>query len=213
MMHSFLEGTLLGLTLSVLVGPALFALIQTSIHRGFVPAVILSVGIFLSDLTLVVLCYLGIISFFETEGNRLLFGIISSAILISFGLVTFKRKPEIIDENNNDNSIRVKTPGHLTYLLKGYFLNIANPFVWFFWIGVTFTITTNYSSDKSMVLQFFAGTLSSILVTDILKSYLAKKTRRFFTVKYQHRLNQTVGVLLVLSGIVLIVRVLYYFFQ
>lgn len=208
-MHELFEGIILGLTLAALVGPAFFSLIQTSIHRGFVPAVILSVGIFLSDLTLVVLCYLGFINVIEAEGNKMIFGIISSFILISFGIVTFKRKPEVIHENHlKDNTIKIKTPGPLTYLLKGYFMNIANPFVWFFWLGVTFTISTNFSSDKMQAVRFFAGTLSSVLVTDILKSYLAKKTKRFFTAKHQHLLNQIVGILLVLFGIILIVRVL-----
>lgn len=210
-MHVLFEGVLLGLALAVLVGPAFFALIQTSIHRGFVPAVILSVGIFLSDLTLVVLCYLGFLNMAEAEENKILFGMISGSILIVFGVVTFNRKPEIIDENNIKNPIKIKTPGPLTYLLKGYFMNIANPSVWFFWLVVSFPVSTNFSSDKNLAILFFSGTLGSILITDILKSYLARKTKSLFTVKHQHLLNQIVGVLLVVFGVVLIIRVLFNF--
>ena len=58
-MHPFWEGMILGLTLAIMLGPAMFSLIQTSIHRGLYRGILLAGGIFLSDFTLVLLCYLG----------------------------------------------------------------------------------------------------------------------------------------------------------
>lgn len=62
-MTPFLEGIILGITLAVLLGPALFALVQTSIHRGFRAGMRLAFGIFLAilplcSLVLSVLCKL-----------------------------------------------------------------------------------------------------------------------------------------------------------
>jgi arginine exporter protein ArgO len=58
-MTPFLQGVLLGLTFAVLIGPAFFALIQTSIHRGFRFGFFLAIGIFLSDLVALLVCYFG----------------------------------------------------------------------------------------------------------------------------------------------------------
>ena len=49
MIHPLFEGIIIGLTMAVMLGPALFALLQTSIHRGTKAGVILAFGIFLSD--------------------------------------------------------------------------------------------------------------------------------------------------------------------
>ncbi len=58
-MGPLLQGIILGLTFAVLLGPAFFALIQTSIHRGFRSGALLATGIFLSDFFALVVCYLG----------------------------------------------------------------------------------------------------------------------------------------------------------
>src|ERR1035437_1609685 len=59
MIHPLFEGIFIGLTMAVMLGPALFALLQTSILRGTRAGVILASGIFLSDLVVVVCSYLG----------------------------------------------------------------------------------------------------------------------------------------------------------
>ncbi len=91
----FLEGALLGLTLATFFGfgPAFFALVQTSIHRGgFGPAALLAVGIFLNDVLMVVLCLMGAVQIVTEPSNYLWFGISSGIILIIFGLVTYTER-------------------------------------------------------------------------------------------------------------------------
>ncbi len=51
------EGIILGLVLAFSFGPGFFALINTGIKHGFKPAASLAVGIFLSDLALVILIF------------------------------------------------------------------------------------------------------------------------------------------------------------
>ena len=100
-MGPFAEGIFLGLTLAIFFGfgPALFALLQTSMHRGFLSGVWLAVGIFLSDLALVALCFMGAIQIISKPENNLAFAIISGIILIVFGIVTYTRKVYISKED------------------------------------------------------------------------------------------------------------------
>jgi threonine/homoserine/homoserine lactone efflux protein len=70
MLHTILKGTLLGLTLAGLLGPAFFSLVQTSIHRGFKSGMFLAIGIFFSDSLLIFLSYIGISQIFNAPQNQ-----------------------------------------------------------------------------------------------------------------------------------------------
>jgi threonine/homoserine/homoserine lactone efflux protein len=204
------EGVILGFTLAIFFGfgPAFFAIIQTSMHRGFWSGVILAIGIFLSDVTLVTLSFLGAINIINEPANHLAFGIASGAILIIFGIVTYTRKVKMHDENAKEFHNK---PNPITYFLKGFFLNIANPFVWIFWMGVVVGVTAKYSDDVSFLVLFFATTLLTVLLTDILKCFGSYKIKKFLTPKIMNIINKAAGVGLVLFGLFLIARVIFEF--
>jgi len=209
-MNPFLEGIIFGLTLAMLLGPALFALIQTSIHRGFTSGFFLAFGIFLSDIMLVVLCFLGALQILSNDYNRLFFGIVSGLILIGYGIITFSRKVEMANNGNHEES---KKPGFLTYIFKGFFLNGTNPFAWLFWMGLTVGVTSNYGDDKDAAAFFFTGALATVFGTDLIKAFIARKLKSFLNNHTIKILNQLVGVILGIFGIILIVRALIYHLQ
>ena len=209
-MDPFLEGAVLGMTLAVLFGPALFALVQTSIYRGFRSGFLLAVGVFFSDLALVFLCLVGALQILSNDYNRLIFGIISGFILIGYGVFTFSRQVRV---SENGNGFTEKKPGWLTFLLKGFFLNIANPFVWFWWISVTVGVTSNYGDDARSAVFFFTGALSMVFATDLLKVYIAKKLKGFLNEKNIRRVNRIVGILLMAFGLILMGRAVAYHYQ
>lgn len=207
-MHPLLEGMILGLTLAIMLGPAMFSLIQTSIHRGLYRGILLAGGIFLSDLSLVVLCYLGAVQVIGNDRNYLMFGIIGGIILVIFGVVTFLRKVQVTDDNN---LIDVKMPGPLTYIFKGFFLNFANPFVWIFWVSVMVTVSTGYGSDSWSIREFFAGALLTILSTDVLKVIIASRLKRYLKPRILIIINHLVGIMLILFGIYLMIKTFLHF--
>jgi threonine/homoserine/homoserine lactone efflux protein len=200
------EGLILGFTLAFLFGfgPALFALIQTSLHRGLWAGFQMAFGIFLSDVTLVTLCLLGALQIInETPENQLAFGVITGIILIVFGIVTFTRKVMIKEDGNAEDT---KTPNPVTFILKGFFLNFTNPFVWLFWILWVATITSNYKGETHSVIALFSTTLLVILATDMLKCYGAHKIKHYITPKFIQWINWVAGVVLCVFGIFLFVR-------
>ena len=62
----------------------------------------------------------------ENRFSKYLIYATGEIILIVFGIVTYTRKAP---DTKTENGIKPKKPGAITYLLKGFFLNIANPFV------------------------------------------------------------------------------------
>ena len=204
------EGILLGLTLSLLLGwgPALFALLQTSLHRGFLGGAFLALGIFLSDLFLIGLGLIGAVQVFYKPNNQLLFGIVGSIILIAFGIVTYRRKVKVNINIDNDTSRIEDKPGPLTYILKGFFLNSTNPFVWIFWMGIVVGFTANYEGTLISLFSFFATALLTVFGIDLLKAFSAYKIKKYIKITYINWINRITGVGLIVFGIYLIIKTL-----
>jgi threonine/homoserine/homoserine lactone efflux protein len=204
MIHPLFEGIFIGLTMAVMLGPALFALLQTSISRGTRAGVILAFGIFLSDLLIVIFSYFGAAQLLSQGRKSLVVGIIGGSILIIYGIVTCTKKVHIQDSNNLLE--QPKVPGPITYLIKGFFLNFANPFVWFFWFTIMMGISGTYGSEFSAVSALFGGVLITIFSTDVLKVFIASRIKKYLTPKILNLVNYIVGILLVIFGIILIIR-------
>lgn len=210
----FFEGILLGLTLATFFGfgPAFFALVQTSIHRGFNAAALLAVGIFMNDLLMVVLCLMGAVQIITEPSNYLWFGISSSIILMIFGMVTYTRKvrePREDADEAMELPVKVSGPNWITYIAKGFFMNIVNPFVWIFWVGVVVGISARMGGDEVKLTTFFSGTLITILASDLLKAYGAYAIKGFFTTKMISLMNKIAGIGLMIFGVFLMGKVIF----
>ncbi len=214
-----IEGFLIGLGLACLLGPAFFTLIQTSIDRGFKSAIMLALGVFFSDLFLVCISFLGAAKLFDNNASvSMVVSIIGGIILIGFGIYTFRKKHPMLmpaQPAELDPGIEEKLPRNITYILKGFFLNMANPATWFFWIGLVSFISAHNSIagklDYDAVIVFFSSALITVFLTDAFKSFIANQLKRFVTPMILHILNKTVGTFLALFGIYLIVKPLWPF--
>lgn len=220
----FLEGVIIGLTLAIVLGfgPSFFTLIQTSINRGFKSAMFLDLGIILNDIIIVALLLMTNIQFNFEDGKNIIYsGIGAGIILIIFGIYTYTLSPKkiiTISENNNQvidkmNEKFDDDAKWYTYIGKGFIINIFNPFVWIFWITCVATASGSYEGNKLSLIIFFLGTFSTVFFFDILKALGAYSLKRFFTEKMLKILNQVTGVALVISGLYLMVRVIFFPFE
>ncbi len=205
MIRATIEGVILGITLAFMIGPAFFSLIQTSINRGFKAGFQLAIGISLSDMILIFMVNLGIIHIIDAPEVQLLFGVIGGIILILFGLYTFLKKE--ISHKPHEVQIDKRFSRAATYIIKGFVLNFANPFVWFFWIMVSVGMSSNLQTKENIII-FFISTLITLLATDTLKCFVANKIKRLLSGKTLFIINKSVGLLLLVFGVILIVRVI-----
>ncbi len=213
----FINGLLLGLIVAISIGPAFFALIQTGINHGFKYGVFMAIGIVVSDAMLVTISYLLGASLFDDPKNKVFIGLIGGIVLIIFGSVAWAKKPDILKQRNLSYDTPIKSPSLWLYPFRGFFLNIVNPFLFFFWFGSLSIVGKMAPPNELMkyTLIFFSGTFITIFLTDCLKSYVGKKIKNILTPKKEILINKLVGIALVIFGIVLIFRTLdeYHFFE
>ena len=209
MFHALFQGIILGITVSISLGPALVALLQTSIKHGIKTGLFLALGIFTSDLFVVVGAYFGASQIVTDKSNNLIFGLIGGVVLIIFGLVSILHKVNLKEQVEVVTEIRVKRPGVMRYYFRGFILNIANPFLWAFWITSMLAISSSYRGQKLLITLFFAGTLGTILITDILKCILATKIKVAGNPYVRLWINRIVGTIFILFGIFVIINVLW----
>lgn len=216
----FLEGVIIGLSLALIMGfgPSFFTLIQTSISRGFKSALLLDFGIILNDIFIVALMMMTNVQFNINDRENVIYGgIAAGIILIIFGIYTFLLSPEKImhiSENNNQkinnmNEKFVDKPKWYIFLTKGFVINIFNPFVWIFWVTCVATASSNFSGNKYSMIIFFLGVFATVLFFDILKAAGAYSLKRFFTAKMMKIMNQIIGIILIIFGLYIAVRVIF----
>ena len=217
----FLEGVIIGLSLALIMGfgPSFFTLIQTSISRGFKAAMFLDLGIILNDIMVVALMMMTNVQFNIADKENIIYsGISAGIILIIFGIYTFLLSPEKIihiSENNNQkiekmNEKFIDNPKWYVFISKGFIINIFNPFVWVFWITCVATASSNFGGNRYSMIIFFIGVFATVLFFDILKAAGAYSLKRFFTEKMMKIMNQIIGIILMLFGLFIAVRVIFF---
>jgi threonine/homoserine/homoserine lactone efflux protein len=205
MFVTFFRGAILGFSMSIIfIGPALFALIQTSIKKGFRSAAFMALGISLSDAFFVFLSYLGAQQFLDNPKVKVYEGIGGSVILFVFGVYELFQKHEDEKDAKLSEVIVTKVNNRLPWMLaKGFLLNILNPLVLFMWIGVMANVSARYNTREE-ILSFFAGTLGTIFLLDILKSLGANSLKRILTHKVMLFIHYVMAIALIVCGFVLL---------
>ncbi|MFN7261230.1 MAG: LysE family translocator [Cyclobacteriaceae bacterium] len=198
-MEIVFSGIKFGFVLALLIGPVFFTIIQTSIERGFWNGAWVALGVSLSDAVYVAICYFGLFQFLNEPKFRTHMAYAGGAILILFGLYhlfvkTRKARLEVARPTNEPNTFK--------YFAKGFIINGISPMVLIFWIGtLSFaTIDFGYSRGVEMFI-FFVSLLITVLVTDVLKAFLADRLRALITRRFLMIMNVAVGICLIIFGV------------
>jgi len=197
------NGLLFGLILSMFIGPVFFALIQTSIEKGFASGVGMALGVSLSDTIYIFLTYLGISKLIHSDSFQVILGIAGGILLLSFGIYSIVR-PVLARKMDREKETK---KGWFQQILKGFILNGINPSVLFFWLGIISLASTKYKYGNQEMILFFIAILCTVLVIDIAKSYLANQLRSFITVRFIRIMNRVVGIALIVFALKLFLGV------
>lgn len=212
MFEAIISGIGLGIVLSVLTGPVFFALVKTSIERGFYAGVSMALGVVSSDVVFVGGILFGSQIIDVDTYSKKIIGIIGSIILASIGVMYMFKKAEI---NYSNTSSKLK---HTGYFLKGFLMCIFNPTVLFHWITVIGTASTfwheNIPHRHAKIAVMFVTILLVQFGLDVLKAFYANKLRDRISQKTIQRLNVLAGIAVIIAAFILLDRlVTHYIFS
>jgi threonine/homoserine/homoserine lactone efflux protein len=206
MIAPLLKGILLGLILSISVGPVIFAIIKQSINNGHKAGYLFVAGVSASDISLVLVCNFFTSLFNTALSHKTTIAIAGSIFLIAVGIYTLFFKKVHTDEENNIADKKFRKRDYAAIFLSGYFMNTLNPGVFLFWFAWTAAIladaqTAEHPNEYRLIV--FGTCLAFVLLSDILKVVLAGKLRSRLTAKNLHYINKLSGLILIGFGVAL----------
>jgi threonine/homoserine/homoserine lactone efflux protein len=194
----------LGLLLPFAVGAASFTILQTSVNKGFYSGMQLAIGISLSDILLMALCYFGLNQFANDETFKIISGFAGAGLLLLFGIYAFRKKNISSTAKQKELKLKINWLGVFSEIGKGFGLNFLNPFLWILWVGIISNGTKGQNNISA--ISFMAGIAVMLFATDLFKAFFANRITVFLSPKVLIIINKVAGVVLMLGGVVLLVH-------
>ncbi len=206
MTDALVKGFILGLLLSIAVGPILFTIIKQSINNGIKGGLAFVAGVSLSDISLAIASNFFTELFNTVIERKEIVGVVGSLFLITVGIYFLFFKKVAANEEGKQLMIFRKRD-YVKLSVAGFFMNILNPLIIGFWL----TTSTSFA-DHSLRQRFFIFSiaLALVLFSDIMKVLLANKIRTRLTLKNILLLNRLNGIILIGFGVVLLWGLLFF---
>ena len=191
-----LQGLITGIILTLSFGAGFFALVQTSILRGYKKGLLIALGAILSD-TL----FIGISVFatsFVSEELPKFASTIKAVALVAFlflGIRTILKSSKLI--RSSDQGGR---PNYF-YVSKGFILNIVNPLVLITWLGITLYLESTLQYGVKELAVFFAMVLIGTFGSQSAVCIFSHKIKAYLSDQFIHRMNIIIGVLFIIIGL------------
>jgi threonine/homoserine/homoserine lactone efflux protein len=222
------KGIIFGLSLSILVGPLLFALIGASLERGFRSGLAFASGIWVSDAVFIAVVYQSVdqvAEFTRINGFKFWASMIGGIVLCLMGVHMIYRNVQneppnkldttqfgekMLDRIDGHEAVGVdenwRNWGYIGYFLRGLLMNIFNPFTIFFWLAFATTIVLPSDWNHTQLFEFFIGMMVALVGTDTLKALSAKKIKKILTPRQIRTIQFGIGLMIVGFGVFLIFR-------
>jgi len=188
----------LGLTLSVLVGPVFFILIQTSITKGARAALILDAGVVLADVFYIAIAFYSSKQLLQDLEDTPSLFLIGGAVIFVFGLSSAIKKDHIDYEG-----VTINKTDFMGLILKGFFLNVINIGVLIFWLGAMVIAGHKLHFEPVATTVYFGTVILTYLIIDLIKITLAKEFKKKLTDELLHKVKRAIGLILMFFGIML----------
>lgn len=206
-MDFVLNGIFFGLILAVMLGPIFFVTTTETIQNGKKAGFAITSGVWISDLTIILLSYFFVSQLKEYLNHpnaKIILGILGGIIFITIGVISLRKKVKA-NEEAYAQSWGLKSLSD--FLIKGILVNTVNPFTFFFWLTIMSTKVVALGLSPKETFLFIGGIFITIVITDSIKVFLADKIRKIM--KHVHFLwfSRIAGVGLIGFGIYFLIYV------
>ena len=199
-----LKGILLGLTVSMPLGPIGIILINRTIKRGMLSGFFSGLGLATADTLLALLAGVGftvIISFINKE--RFIISIIAGLIIIGVGLKVFLSNP-VKDIRNREKTDKSLWRDYYSVFV----LSISNPYTIFIYVAFFSGIQINGNVKPEMVPFFLVpGVLIGTIGWWFFLSYFVSRFKKKIRLRLIVRLTKIAGIIILIIGIIVLLSV------
>jgi len=196
------KGIIIGLTVSVPLGPAGIVLVNRTIKRGLLSGFFSGMGVAAADTILAIVAGLGftfIITFFEDE--KVIISLISGLVIIGAGVKIFLSNPV--------KEFRKKEKGKKTLLrdfISILILSLSNPVTVFVFVAFFAGVNVNQTVKPHLVpLLLVPGIFLGTLGWWAFLSWFVNRFKRKIKLRSIVRVNQGAGIVIMLLGVILLV--------
>ncbi len=206
MVESVLKGVALGFALALSVGPIIFTIIKHSLNSGHKGGFSFVVGVWISDIILVVLSNTLSAAVSLLDKHEKIVGCLGGLFLVGMGVYfALFKKVKIQDPDKADARFRKRDMARL--FASGFIINTLNPGVIFFWLGNATLLAVNHTMKERIVI--FSVCLLINMSADVGKVMMAGKLRNKLTYKTLSVVNKISGTQLSIFGLALAYGVIF----
>ena len=213
MVAPILKGLLLGLILSISIGPVIFAILKQSLTNGHKAGYVFVAGVSMSDMSLLFICNFFTSFFTLALAHKAFIAMLGAGFLLVMSVYTLFFK-KIVFEGGEDSNEKFMTKRDLiSTFLSGFFMNTLNPSVFLFWFAWTAAISANAEETDSPLIYrilVFGTCLLFVLLSDLIKVALAGKLRPKLTLQNMIIINRVSGIIILIFSAALFYGALHY---
>jgi threonine/homoserine/homoserine lactone efflux protein len=208
LVEPILKGLLLGLILSISIGPVIFAIIKQSLTNGKRSGYAFVAGVSSSDFVLLFICNVFTSLFNLVLNHKSAIALAGAGFLLIMGLYTlFFKKLKLENMGSDGVNKTVSIKDLVSSYFSGFLMNTLNPSVFLFWFAWTAAIN-NSADDTPNPIQYklvvFGACLGFVLLSDLIKVFLAGKLRPRLTEKNLLWINRFSGMIILIFSAVLL---------
>ena len=213
MIAPILKGLLLGLILSISIGPVIFAILKQSLTNGHKAGYVFVAGVSISDISLLFICNFFTSFFTLALAHKAFIALLGAGFLLVMSVYTLFFK-KIVFEGGEDSKEKLMSKRDLvSTFLSGFFMNTLNPSVFLFWFAWTAAISANAEETDSPLIYrilVFGTCLLFVLLSDLIKVALAGKLRPKLTLQNMIIINRVSGIIILVFSAALFYGALHY---
>ncbi len=201
--QDLLKAIPLGISLSFLIGPVFFVLLETAATKGARASIALDLGVIFADMVFIAIAFLGSYKLLaQLTHHPALYGL-GGMIMMVYGMITIIRKPKV-ETLENQTEIEIPKNNYLGLFVKGFLLNFINIGVLAFWLAMIVIFSPKLELNTYRIAIFFGGILLGYFLMDLVKILLAKQFKSKMTPNRVVKIRKIIGIVLLIAGIYLI---------
>jgi threonine/homoserine/homoserine lactone efflux protein len=199
-----LKGIILGLTVSMPLGPIGIILINRTIKRGMLSGFFSGLGMATADTMLALLAGIGytvIVSFINKE--RYIISIIAGLIILGVGLKVYLSNP-IRDIRNREKSEKSLWRDYYSVFV----LSISNPYTIFIFVAFFSGVHVSGNVRPELVPFFLIpGVLVGTISWWFFLSYFVSRFKKKIRLRLIVRINKVAGIVIIIIGVIVLLSV------